>query len=77
MARIATSKLLLTLVVSAGIAGLALGLDPSPTQLAAYGLILAGAVYNRLDSRKQGCKLSLSLGAARMSLEAKEHDREG
>lgn len=71
-----TSKLLLILVIGAGITGLAINLDPSPTQLAAYSLILAGAVYNRLDSRKQGYKLSLSLGAAGLSLETNgdKHD---
>lgn len=76
MSHIATSKILLILVIMAGITGLALGIDPTSTQLTAYGLILAGAVYNRLDSRKQGYKISLGLGAANLNLEThgEKHD---
>lgn len=67
--RTQSSKFLLALIVVAGMAMMALGFFAETNNLIVYGLILGVAVFNRLDSRARGYKLSLSAGAAQATIE--------
>jgi hypothetical protein len=74
MMRVATSKILLTTVIVGGLIGLLAGIDPSRNQLIGYSLIFFGALFNRLDSRKQGYKFSAAIGSSSLSVEGRGDD---
>ncbi len=68
--RIQSSKIMLALAAAFGLALLPLGLFAELNNLIVYALILAVAVFNRLDSRARGYKFSLQAGAAQAAIEA-------
>lgn len=73
-----TSKWILLAVMAFGLAAIPYGWLSALPNLAAYALILGGAVYNRVDSRFQGYKVSLAAGGASATIEAGERPaREG
>lgn len=67
-----TSKWILLAVMAFGLAAIPYGWLAALPNLAAYALILAGAVYNRVDSRFQGYRVSLSAAGASATIEAGE-----
>ena len=69
-ARIQTSKVMLALIVVAGLALLWMGFFSEINNMIVYALILGVAVFNRLDSRARGYKFSIQAGAAQASIEA-------
>ncbi|UQZ90707.1 hypothetical protein C4J81_16450 [Deltaproteobacteria bacterium Smac51] len=69
-ARIQSSKIMLALVVAAGLALMWMGLFTEINNLIGYGLILGVTVFNRLDSRARGYKFTVQAGAASACVES-------
>ena len=67
---IQTSKVLLWLVVVGGLIMVIAHHEPSRHHMIIYSLILAGAIFNRLDSRRLGYKISATLGHAGVNIES-------
>lgn len=65
-----TSKWILLAVMAFGLAAIPYGWLAALPNLAAYALILGGAVYNRVDSRFRGYRVSLSAAGASATIEA-------
>ena len=68
MMRIATSKILLTLVIVGGLIGVYFDLFRQFNNVIIYVAILAGAAFNRLDSRKKGYEFSAGFGGGTLNV---------
>ena len=69
-----TSKAVLIIVMLFGLGFLAIGRLESLANAGVFALIYIGALFNRLDSRRQGYKASFSAAGVTATVEAAEED---